>query len=227
MKGRALFAMVLAGTISAFGATTITSAVWAQEKTETVAVKVPAGTYQLDPTHAILLWSYRHNTISNYTGRFDKISATLKLNPADISRSSISFTADPASVDVAYPADYKGTHPNSAYASWKEELARDPQFLNSDNFPKITFTSTKVEQTSPTTAKVTGDLTFLGVTKPLTLDATFEGAIESHPFMKVPAVGFSAVGTFKRTDFGQEVGFVGNEVTIRFDGEFIQQLASK
>ncbi|MNE38200.1 hypothetical protein D3C80_1320900 [compost metagenome] len=72
---------------------------------------------------------------------------------------------------------------------------------------------------------MTGDLTFLGVTKPVTLDATFGGEIEKHPFMQVPTIGFAAEGKFKRSDFGMPVGPVGDETTIRFDGEFLQQVA--
>ncbi|OWK24893.1 hypothetical protein AJ87_16965 [Rhizobium yanglingense] len=72
-----------------------------------------------------------------------------------------------------------------------------------------------------------GDLTFLGVTKPVTLKAAFNGEIDSHPFAGVPAVGFAAEGSFNRTEFGQPLGFVGPEVTIGFDGEFIQDPSAK
>ncbi|MGG7519176.1 YceI family protein [Allorhizobium undicola] len=189
--------------------------------------KAAAGVYKLDPTHTALLWSVRHNGISNYTARFGKVEATLKLDPARIESSKIEVSIDPTSVDVPYPADYKGSHANSPYASWPEEISRNEKMLNSDKFPKITFTSTSVKRTGDNTADVTGDLTFLGVTKPVTLKAKLEGALDSHPFAGVPAVAFAAEGTFDRTTFGQPVGFVGKDVTIRFDGEFIQDPQAK
>ncbi|MVA57056.1 polyisoprenoid-binding protein [Agrobacterium vitis] len=186
----------------------------------------PAGVYKLDPTHANLTWTVKHNTISNYTARFGKLDATLSLDPAKIEASKIEVTIDPTSVDVPYPADYKATHAKSPYATWPEEISKDPKKLNSGAFPKITFTSTSVKKTGDKTAEIVGNLTFLGVTKPVTLNATLNGAIDSHPFAGVPAIGFAAEGTFDRTAFGQPVGFVGKDVTIRFDGEFIQDPAA-
>ncbi|MGY5776325.1 YceI family protein [Rhizobium sp. LEGMi135b] len=200
---------------------------FAQAAAQPVEAKVPAGVYKLDPTHAALLWSVKHNRISNYTVRFSKLEATLKLDPAKIQESSIEASIDATSVVTGYPADYKATHASSPYQTWDEEISRDPKMLNSAAHPKIIFKSTKVTPTGPTTADVTGDLTFLGVTKPVTLKAAFNGEIDSHPFAGVPAVGFAAEGTFNRTDFGQPVGFVGQDVTIRFDGEFIQDTAAK
>ena len=197
----------------------------AAEAEAAVALKAPAGVYALDPTHATLQWSVLHNTISNYTARFDKLEATLTLDPANIGNSRITATIDPTSVDAAYPADYEASHAGTGFHSWNDDMANNAKFLNAKAFPTIKFVSTSVEPTGARTAKVTGDLTFLGQTRPVTLDATFNGEIERHPFAQVPAVGFAAEGRFKRSDFGMAVGPVGDEVTIRFDGEFIQQAA--
>jgi polyisoprenoid-binding protein YceI len=193
--------------------------------TAPVELKAPAGVYVMDPTHASLQWSIGHNTISNYTARFNKFDAKITLDPANLANSAVEVSIDPASVDANYPGDYTGTHAGSGFKSWSEDIAKNKNFLNAGAFPQITFKSTKVELTGPRTAKVTGDLTFLGVTKPVTLDATFNGEIEKHPFMQVPAIGFAAEGKFKRSDFGMPVGPVGDETTIRFDGEFLQQVA--
>lgn len=199
----------------------------AQTAEGAMETKVPAGTYKLDQTHASLVWSVKHNNISNYMARFNKLEATLKLDPAAIENSSIEASIDATSLVTAYPADYKTSHASSPYQTWDEEISRDPKMLNSDEFPEITFKSTEVTPTGASTADVTGDLTFLGVTKPVTLKATLNGEIDSHPFAGVPAVGFAAEGTFDRTEFGQPVGFVGTDVTIRFDGEFIQETATE
>lgn len=222
MNKRTIFAATVFGVFSAFAVAAPFSITPAAA--QTVAVKAPAGVYKLDPAHATLLWSVKHLGISDYTARFENLEATLNLDPANVEASSIEVTIDPRSVHAAYPADYKAAHANSNFASWSEDISRNPRFLNSDEFSTITFKSTKVEQTGERTAKVTGDLTFLGVTKPVTLDATFNGELESHPFLRVPAVGFSAEGRFSRYEFGQQpFGPLGEEVTIRFDGEFLQQ----
>jgi polyisoprenoid-binding protein YceI len=222
MNGQRIFSAVIA--LGMLGATSGVSfaQTTASEATATEAT-APAGTYKLDPTHAALLWSLKHNQISNYTARFDKLEATLKLVPAKIENSSIEVTIDPTSVATAYPADYKATHADSGFATWDEDISRSPNFLNSDAHPTITFKSTKVTSTGDTTADIVGNLTFLGVTKPVTLKATLIGAIDSHPFAGVPALGFAAEGTFSRTEFGQALGPVGPDITIRFDGEFIQE----
>ena len=187
-----------------------------------VELKAPAGTYKLDPTHAALLWSVPHNNISNYTARFTRLEATLTLDPANLENSRIQAVIDPTSVSTGYPGDYKAGHPDTGFDSFDEDIAQAEHFLNAGRFPQITFNSTAVEQTGPRTAKVTGDLTFLGVSRPVTLDARFIGEIEKHPFLGVPALGFAAEGAIKRSDFGMPVGPLGDEVTIRFDGEFVQ-----
>lgn len=188
-----------------------------------VELKAPAGVYALDPTHAILQTSVLHNSISNYTVRFNKIDSKVTLDPANLENSTVEFTVDPTSVDANFPGDYAGTHANSGFRNWNEDIANNPAHLNARQFGQVTFKSTKVTKTGDRTADVTGDLTFLGVTKPVTFKATFNGEIESHPFLQVPAIGFAAEGTFKRTDFGMALGYVGDEVTVRFDGEFIKQ----
>ena len=74
---------------------------------------------------------------------------------------------------------------------------------------------------------MTGDLTLKGMTKPVTLDVTFAGELASHPFAKAPALGFSAAGTFKRSDFGLDylLPNVGDEVRVEIEGDFIQKPA--
>src|SRR6218665_431659 len=188
-------------------------------------VKAVAGTYALDKTHAALIWSIPHLGLSNYTARFASFDARLTLDPGDIGKSSVVLTINPASVRTDYSGDYRGTHPDNKFKSWDEQIALSPDFLDGGKAREITFTSTKVEQTGPRTAKVTGDLAFRGQTRPVTLDATIIGAAESHPFRKIPAVGFSAEGSFKPSEFGVGLlgGVLGDEVKVRFDGEFIAE----
>ena len=83
------------------------------------------------------------------------------------------------------------------------------------------FVSTTVERTGETTAKVTGELTLHGVTRPVTLDATLvkEG---KHPITGAQRLGFSAKGVVKRSEFGimEFLPVVGDEVAITIDCEF-------
>lgn len=191
--------------------------------TAPVELKVPAGVYALDPTHASLEWSITHMGLSHYTARFNTLDARLTLDPANLANSSVTATIDPKSVDAHYAGDYRGTHAQTGFGSWSEDIARNAAFLNADVHKDIRFNSTKVEPTGPRTAKVTGDLTFLGQTKPVTLNVTFVGDLARHPMAGRPAIGFAAEGTFKRSDFGMSTGPLGDEATIRFNGEFIQQ----
>jgi polyisoprenoid-binding protein YceI len=78
-------------------------------------------------------------------------------------------------------------------------------------------------------AKVTGDLTLKGVTKPVTLDVTFAGETDARPFAKAPAIGFSAIGTFKRSEFGLDdllPSTVGDAVHVQIESDFNQKPAA-
>lgn len=194
-----------------------------------VALKAPTGTYVLDPTHANLDWSLQYNGMSNYTARFDTYDATLHLDAGDVTKSKIEVKIDPLSVNANYPGDYVGTHKKmTGFSSWNEDLGKSAKHLNAKVFPTITFASTSIEKTGARTANVTGDLTFLGQTHPVTLEAEFIGEMERHPFVGAPAVGFAAKGSFKRSDFGMPAGGpLGDDVTISFSGEFIRDPNAK
>ncbi len=186
-------------------------------------VKAAAGVYKLEPTHAFLTWSLIHTGVSHYLAKFTKYDVTINLNPANLAASSVQATIDPMSVvtDYAVTGDYKKAHPERPFAGWDDEVRKADRFLNGLKFPQITFKSTKVELTGPRTAKVTGDLTFLGVTKPVTMDATFNGEIVND---KATIIGFGAKTQISRADFGMaRSGGIGDAVTIAFDGEFHRQ----
>lgn len=189
-----------------------------------VDIKAPKGTYKSDPYHSSLTFKILHFGLSNYTARFTKFDATLDFDPAKLDSSSVTVNIDPASVRTDYSGDFKAGHKDSPYKSFDEEITRSDKFLNADKFSTITFKSAKVVQTGKS-LKVTGDLTFLGVTKPVTLLGSVVGSVEKHPFMGKGVVGFSAIGTVKRSDWGMTgtQAFLGDDVTIIFEGEFDQQ----
>jgi polyisoprenoid-binding protein YceI len=165
-----------------------------------------------------------HMGLSNYTARFAKFDATIEFDPANPTASKVTATIDPTSVRTDYPGNYKATHKGSPFKTWDEDLAKNDKWFNAGKFPAITFTSTGVELTGATTGKVTGDLEMLGVKKPVTLDVTFNGSKNPHPFIPTAALGFSASGTIKRSEFGMTnlIGGIGDDVQIFIEAEFIQ-----
>jgi polyisoprenoid-binding protein YceI len=176
-------------------------------------LSVPSGTYQLDKTHASVVWKVSHLGLSNYTARFTSIDATIELDAANVANSKVSVTIDPASVRTDYPFPEK--------ENFDAKLAGEG-WLNAAAFPEISFTSTNIEVTGDNTAKITGDLSFLGQTKPFTLDVTLNAATE-HPMAKKPALGFSATGSLDRTEFGFNTlaGPIGTQVTVAVEAEFL------
>ncbi len=186
------------------------------------ALGVPSGLYVLDKNHASLTWSVMHLGLSHYTARFTAFDVALNFDAADPTQSTLTATIDPASVRTDYPGDYKATHADSEYETWDEDLARNPGWMNADAFPEITFTSTEVTMDSDTTGTVTGDVTFLGVTAPVTLDVTLIGTANPKPRSDFAALGFSAHGTLDRTAFGNDTAapFIGEEVKLRIEAEF-------
>ncbi len=182
----------------------------------------PAGVYEMDPTHASLTWKISHFGLSNYTARFTGISGTLAFDPADLSASVLDITVDPASVETDYPGDFKATHPDSPFDTFDQEISESESYFNSTTFPAITFKSTEVTATGPNTGTVTGDLTFRGVTKPVTLDVTYNGTASFPWAPDQPKIGFSATGSLKRSDFGLDimVPSLGDEVDLLIEVEF-------
>jgi polyisoprenoid-binding protein YceI len=178
-----------------------------------LGVDVPAGTYTIDSTHASLTWKVSHMGLSNYTARFTKLDAKLTFDPAKPETSKLTATVDPTSLKTDYP--------NLAKVDFDKELVEGAKWFNANVAKTITFNSTAIKMTGPKTADVTGDLTLLGVTKPVTLKVTLNGGMKEHPFSKKPAVGFSGTGTIKRSDFGMGnyIPVVGDEVTLLLEVE--------
>jgi len=192
-----------------------------------IKIDAPAGVYKVDPNHASLHFSVTHLGVSNYVMRFTDFDVTVDLNPSDLQASSVKMTIDPASIRTDFSGDYKGTHPDSPFDTWDESLAKSEDFLNADAYPAITFTSTNVELSDEGTLRVTGDLELRGETRPVTLDVSVVGSMYTHPLLGVGLVGFSAMGSFDRSDFGVthllEPPLVGDTVTLYFEGEFLQE----
>jgi polyisoprenoid-binding protein YceI len=174
-------------------------------------VNAPAGTYVLDPTHASLTWRVKHLGLSMYTARFTGFESQITLDPKAPTKSTVTVSIDPRSTRTDFPFPEK--------EDFDKVVAE--RFLMANAHPKISFRSTGLVATGPTRGRLTGDLTFNGVTKPVSLDVTLNDAI-LNPFTKLPTLGFSARGTLKRSDFGatELLGPIGDEVELMIEAEY-------
>lgn len=201
----------IAGLVAVMGmGVFVTSCASVLPRAPIVSVVAPApGNYVLDPAHASVTWSLSHSGLSNYTARFETISGSLDFNPKAPESSSVDIRIDPASVKTGLP-------------KFDETLAFESKYFDANTYPEIRFVSTSSIARTDSVGTVTGDLTFRGVTKPITLDVTYNGAGKSfgHPG---DTLGFSATGKLTRSDFGLTTltNFgIGDEVTLRIEAEF-------
>ncbi len=186
---------------------------------------VSAANYSLETNHAFLSFEVGHsNDISSYRVRFTDVAASLDFDPAAPEAAKLSVAINPLGVETSYPGDYKTSHPDTAYESWNEDLARDAKWLSGDLHPEITFTSTNVQLTGADTGNITGDLFFLGQTKPVTLAVTLNGATNVPWFGERDLIGFDASTTLVRSEWGMDayLPLVGDKVVVEFSGEFLQ-----
>jgi polyisoprenoid-binding protein YceI len=169
--------------------------------------------YKLDSAHTATNFTVRHMMVTNVRGGFDNVSGTLEFDAANPAASSVEVTIDAASISTGVLD--------------RDNHLRSADFLDVENYPTISFKSTSVEAKSDTHAKVTGDLTIHGITKPVVLDVEFLGQAGS-PFGDTRA-GFEATTSINREDFGLtwnvalEAGgvLVGKDIKLNIDAEAI------
>lgn len=170
--------------------------------------------YTLDPTHTYPSFHVEHWGLSKMHGRFDKTTGKFTFDRA-AKTGSTELTIDTASLTTG--DSVKGNRPQS-----RDDHLKGADFFNVKEFPTMTFKSTKVTFAGDLPATVEGNLTLLGVTKPVTLK--FEPfKCGQNPFTKKDRCGGNAVGSFKRSDFGMKyaVPAVGDLITlnIEFEGD--------
>jgi polyisoprenoid-binding protein YceI len=165
-------------------------------------------TYALDASHTYPRFSYSHFGFSKQLSRFNKTSGTVVLDKA-AKTGSVDVTIDMKSVDTG--SDLFDQHIQGA------------DFLDTANHPTATFKSTKVIFDGDKPARVEGNLTIKGVTKPVTLSVTSFLA-KPHPMLKKDALGANATAMIKRSDFnaGKYAPNVGDEVTLEIAIEAIK-----
>jgi polyisoprenoid-binding protein YceI len=189
------FSLILAGSVLAQSAPTHDAA------------KIESGTYAVDPYHTQVTFGVSHMGFSEFRGRFNTASGTLMLDTKKPSASTFDVQVAVNSVDT--PVE-----------KLTGEL-KDEAWLDAKKYPQITFKATNVVVTGSGEAKVTGDFTLHGVTKPLTLNARLVGG-GMNPLTKKYNVGFELSGKIQRSDFGVKtyVPLIGDEVDLTISAAF-------
>jgi polyisoprenoid-binding protein YceI len=142
-------------------------------------------TWNIDAVHSGIHFSIRHLVIAKVRGKFTKFSGALEVDDADMTKSKVSVDVDVASIDTA--------------EAQRDGHLKSPDFFDVEKFPKATFVSKSITKNGDN-YDVKGDFTLHGVTKEITLHATFEG-IGKDPWGG-DRIGFQAKTTIVREDFG-------------------------
>ena len=161
--------------------------------------------FTLDASHTAITWHVDHFGFSTPSGKFMSVKGEVMLDEANPAASSVNVTIDIAGINSGVPK--------------LDEHLKSPDFFDVAKFPTATFVSKKVETTGADTAKVSGDLTLHGVTKPVTLDVKLTKIGEN--MMKLKTAGFTASTTIKRSEFGMTtyVPNLGDDIKIEIESE--------
>ena len=180
----------------------------------TTAIAGDRATWTIDPSHSTIEFVAKHMMITTVKGRFAEFEGTVVADETNLADSTVDVTMKAASLDTR--SEQRDAH------------LRSPDFLDVETYPEVTFRSTRIEGTKDE-FQLTGDLTIRGVTRPITLDVTFEG--EGKDPWGGTRASFSAKGKFDRRDFGLtwnvalETGgiLVSNEVKINIEAQVVAQ----
>lgn len=169
--------------------------------------QVKPGAYVLDADHGKVTWSVSHLGFSTYVGHITDLAGQLTLDPQQPTRSTLQVTIKTASVTSLHPE--------------LDKHLKSGDFFNVEKFPQAAFASKTIELAGANRARINGELTLLGVTKPVTIEAVFNRA-GIYPVDKQYRVGFDGTATIRRSDFGMKylVPAVSDEVTLRLEAEF-------
>ena len=164
-----------------------------------------ADDFTIDPSHTYVSFAVNHLGFSTMRGKFNQQNGSMQFDPG-AKKASVMIEIDAASIDTGHEK--------------RDAHLRSPDLLNAVEFPTITFKSTATTWNGNKLATVTGDLTILGVSKPVTLQIDSMNCGE-HPFNKKHTCGFDASGSIKRTDFGVNYGMpaIGETLGLQIELE--------
>ena len=168
-----------------------------------------AETYKLDPGHTSIVFRVKHLGIAYVYGRFNGPTGTFVFDESSPSKSAIEVQAEAKNVDTALAK--------------RDTDLKSPDFFNVGEHPLISFKSKSVKKISENTYEVSGDLTLLGKTRPITVEANATGA-GKDPWGGFRR-GFETSFSIKRSDFGMDfmMGGVSDEVNLTVSVEGIRQ----
>jgi polyisoprenoid-binding protein YceI len=170
-----------------------------------------AQTWTWDKPHSQLNFAISHLGIATIVGTFTSVDAKITASKDDFSDASVMLTADVSSINTNN--EQRNTH------------LKSPDFFDAAKYGTLTFKSTSFTKAGDKKYRVEGDLTFHGITKHVTLDATWNGTI-THPMNKKLVAGFNVTGSIKRSDFGiapsMPSNFLGDDVALNASAEFVK-----
>jgi len=172
-------------------------------------------TYKIDVDHSDIMFKVKHLMISTVTGIFKKFDATLEVNEQDLSDAKVWFEADIDSVDTKNEQ--------------RDGHLKSDDFFNAEQFPKMTFKSTSIENTGGDEYKLVGDLTIRDITKPVELKVEYNGTTKDP--WGFERMGFEVSGKINRKEFGlkwsavTEAGglVVADDVKLAMNVEMVKQ----
>lgn len=170
-------------------------------------------TWVEDPAHSKLGFTVTHLGIADVPGYFGDYDVIIEASEEDFSDAQVELTVQTASIDTR--VQKRNNHLES------------PDFFNVEKYPTMRFKSTDIKEVSDDKYELTGDLTLLGVTKPVTVTMVYRGTIQNKMTQGNLKAGIQITGTIDRSEFDLGNGFpppmISNEVRIKADGEFIKQ----
>lgn len=178
---------------------------WSQSE----SLNVPSGTYALDQTHTYITFSYLHQALSRPLLRAVGVDGEIILDADDLTNSRVAISIETDS--IRSNVDY-----------FDQELA-SPKFFNAGRYPYITYVADEFIPTDAGTGTLNGEVTIRGISKPLALEVTINGAM-NHPMSGTPVIGLSARGELNRSDFELDrfIPAVSDRVTLAIEAEFAQ-----
>jgi polyisoprenoid-binding protein YceI len=180
---------------------------------------MPVSLWNVDPVHSAIAFTVRHMVVSKTRGRFTRWSGQVRFDPENPSASSVEVTIDPASIDTG--------------DAQRDAHLRSADFFDVEKFPAASFRSTRVDDLGGDRYRISGDLTMHGVTRPVSLESTYEGS-GKDPWGGERA-GFIASTSIDRREFGLEWNkaldtgglLVGEKVELSLEVEAVKQPAQQ
>jgi polyisoprenoid-binding protein YceI len=214
---RTMTGRVLTAAAVAMGAISISACTPLRVVTQTVTAdeaQIPLGDYAMDADHWSITFDVAHLKYSRVVMRFDRAHGTLEWKKGGLEGSTVDVSIDAGSVDTKVPL--------------LDKMVKGPDMFDATTYPTIHFVGKRFVRTGASHGQLEGELTIREVTRPVTLEVTFNG-YGRNPLTQADTLGFSAHGSFSRAQFGLGTWYpaVGNDVQVRVEAEFERRQAQR